>query len=50
MSRETDEKAIGIGAVIGVIIGAVMFDSFLEIAGVTLLFAFFAPVASNMFR
>ena len=50
MSKETDEKAIGIGAVIGVIIGAVMFNGFLEIAGMTLLFAFLAPAASNIFK
>tara|TARA_R110002012_G_scaffold188845_1_gene356027 strand:+ start:222 stop:782 length:561 start_codon:yes stop_codon:yes gene_type:complete len=43
MNKKTDEKAIGIGAVIGVIIGAVMFNSFLEIAGMTLLFAFLGP-------
>ena len=43
MSKETDEKAIGIGAVIGVIIGAIMFNGFLEIAGMTLLFAFLGP-------
>ena len=50
MNKKTDEKAIGIGAVIGVIIGAVMFNGFLEIAGMTLLFAFFGPAVLNMFK
>lgn len=41
--KKQDEKGIAIGGVLGVIIGAVMFDGFGAIAGFALLGAFLGP-------
>ena len=48
--KKLDEQGIGVGAIVGIFMGAFMFDSFGAMAGTSLLCAFFGPAVLGIFR